>query len=221
MHHDEQLVGARLCVEPAGEVSVTTLYVYVGRKGLRSQPVPGSRERRYWKPDILRLKRGERAAQQQSAGDLRRESALTLITERGPFYRGQSALDLAETASLEEVAALLRNGEAVPGFGSNIYPAGDPRAAALLAACSNLFHGDQRLTRIEHVCRLMEQTTGLAPDFAFACMAVGALLGLNPEIAPFLIGRSTGWIAHGMEQFLTGEVSHREGRYLGPLPTVP
>src|SRR5258705_9049132 len=32
-------------------VSVQTLYVYVSRKAIRSQPIAGSRQRRYWKTD--------------------------------------------------------------------------------------------------------------------------------------------------------------------------
>jgi helix-turn-helix protein len=34
-------------------VSAQTLYAYVSRKGIRSRPIPGSRQRRYWKSDLV------------------------------------------------------------------------------------------------------------------------------------------------------------------------
>jgi citrate synthase len=375
-------------------VSVATLYVYVGRKGIRSRPVSGSRERRYWKPDVEGLRRGGRRSTSNPAGQLTCESALTLITERGPFYRGQSVLELAEAASLEEVAGLLwncepcavftstpprtppafddwaamltnegsvdralglfprleqadpraydlspfgmsrtgadvvrwmtaivlrqsqppgapihshivqtlgldddkaslvrrllvlsadhgfepgaygvravastgvtpwrtvmtgllvftgrrsgfgrfntvrqflfeilegsdpekaivrrlRDGEPVPGFGSPIYAGKDPRAGALLAHCAQVFAGDPRQDRINKAAALMLDAKEITPDLAFSCMLVGHLLGMATNDSLFLIGRSVGWIAHAIEQYLAGEVGHREGQYLGPLP---
>src|SRR6266436_1178427 len=45
-------------------VSIPTLYAYVSRGLIRSQRVPGSRNRRYWKVDIERLK-GRRVPDEQ------------------------------------------------------------------------------------------------------------------------------------------------------------
>lgn len=122
-------------------VSLNTFYVYVGRHGIRSQPVAGSRERLYWRGDLMRL-RTRRAAREDKTmggagasrpprGDLRRESALTLITERGPFYRGQSALELADAgATLEDVAAILWDCPADAAFGAQV-PAAPPQLPAM------------------------------------------------------------------------------------------
>lgn len=86
-------------------VTVTTLYAYVGRKNIRSQKVPGSRQRRYWLPDVERAaKGGSRGA---SAPGLSTTTDITLLTPDGPYYRGQSVLDLADHATLEQVASLL------------------------------------------------------------------------------------------------------------------
>jgi citrate synthase len=87
-------------------VSVQTLYVYVSRKGIRSQPIPNSRRRRYWKADVERIARGEEAAPAE-IGQFRQDSKITLITDGGVFYRAQNAAHLAEHATLEAVAALL------------------------------------------------------------------------------------------------------------------
>jgi citrate synthase len=89
-------------------VRVTTLYAYVGRKGIRTQRVPGSRQTNYWWPDIERVRHKEsRSDGQQKPGGVSHETKITLMTQRGPYYRGKSALELAKTHTLDAVAALL------------------------------------------------------------------------------------------------------------------
>ena len=89
-------------------VAVASLYAYVSRKGIRSQAIPGTRARLYWREDIDRIAQGpgaERAIKWDSI--LVPETRITLLTEQGHYYRGQSAIALSETASLEDIAALL------------------------------------------------------------------------------------------------------------------
>lgn len=387
-----EYVSAREAAELLG-VSVNTVYVYVGRKGIRSQAVPGSRERRYWRADLERLVRREpRGA---IKGEVRRESALTLITERGPFYRGHGAVELSETATAEETAALLwgvdtddvftdhaprtppeydriselladqgpvgraaalfhlmeeadprshdlssagmartgadvmrtlaslvlrtkrpgvallhrqvaealgldagqtdlvrrmlvlaadhgfepgayavravastgvspwrtvgtglsvlsgrrsgfgrfytvrrflsellerddprgavirriREGDTPPGFDSALYPAGDPRALALLTQCRRVFTGRRELRNLEVAIDTVQDVKGVSPDFVLMCQFTEMCLGMDARDSLFLIARSAGWIAHSIEQYATGEAEHREGRYNGPLPT--
>jgi citrate synthase len=85
-------------------VSVSTLYAYVGRKQIRSQRVKGSKSRLYWREDIARLKRTSSAI---PADPFVPQTSITLITPEGPFYRGQSAIGLAQTETLESVCGLL------------------------------------------------------------------------------------------------------------------
>lgn len=391
---DSEFISAREAAALLG-VSVTTLYVYVGRKGLRSQPVPGSRERRYWKPDILKLKRDSRSRRSTPVvGELKRDSALTLRTEEGPFYRGQSAILLAEAATLEDVAALLwdipvekaflpevprgfdgqrqwarlladkgnvdralalfprleqadprafdlspfgmartgadvvrwmtaitlgqsqaslkpvhvqiadalgldtaqaslarrllviaadhgfepgayavravastgvtpwrtvmaglmvaagrrsgfgryegvrqfldellgtpdgkapvirrlRDGEAVPGFGSTLYDGKDPRARVLMDDMARVYADDPRRLKVEAACAVVREALGAEPDFGFALLTLQCLLGLHAHNSIYLIGRAVGWVAHSIEQYAASAVEHREARYLGPLP---
>lgn len=87
-------------------VSLATLYAYVSRKGLRSRQIPGSRARQYWRADIERIASRAKPVS-PVAGELQRESEITLMSESGPYYRGSSAIALSETATLEQVAALL------------------------------------------------------------------------------------------------------------------
>ena len=94
-------------------VSLSTLYAYVSRKKIRSQALPGTKKRRYWKDDILSLQ-GEPAV--ETGGVLAPTTDITLINETGPFYRGRSALRLSETATIEDVAGLLWNVDPVAAF---------------------------------------------------------------------------------------------------------
>lgn len=109
-------------------VKPTTLYSYVSRGLIRSEAGPaGTRERRYNTQDVhallskQTLRRDPEAsiqgAVQEAVGSALNwgtpvlESALTHIDEGRLSYRGHDAAHLAETASVEEVAALLWTGD--------------------------------------------------------------------------------------------------------------
>lgn len=101
------------------EVNLPTLYAYVGRKNIRSIKVEGSRKRRYWAADIRRLvkkPKGDGAGGKRGHPDA--SSSLTLLTEKGLYYRGRDINELVETASVEEVAEMFWQ---VPGaFGATL-----------------------------------------------------------------------------------------------------
>ncbi|MGA9721670.1 MAG: citrate/2-methylcitrate synthase [Candidatus Binatus sp.] len=104
-------------------VTVTTLYAYVGRKGIRTQHVPGSRQTNYWWPDIARVRHKERRSdRQQKPTGVSGETKITLMTQRGPYYRGKSALELAKTHTLEAVAALLWDVDEASAFSARTMP---------------------------------------------------------------------------------------------------
>ncbi|MBB4634398.1 citrate/2-methylcitrate synthase [Longimicrobium terrae] len=100
-------------------VAAQTLYAYVSRGLIRSEPgVDGSRGHRYRAEDVLRLKERKRARRDPdtAARDALRwgapllESALTWITDGRLYYRGEDAVQLARSCTVEEVAALLWTG---------------------------------------------------------------------------------------------------------------
>lgn len=97
-------------------VTAATLYAYTSRGQLHSEPVPGRpRERRYHQEDIVALRDRKEARRDPAKAAARGlhwgspvlDSAITLIHNGKLYYRGQDAVKLAETASLEQVAALL------------------------------------------------------------------------------------------------------------------
>lgn len=96
-------------------VTRRTLYAYVSRGLLRSQPGPGpSRARRYPRDQIDALVKARSGSSQERAtrramswGLPVTDSSLTLIADGRLIYRGRDAIELCRSGSLEDVAALL------------------------------------------------------------------------------------------------------------------
>ena len=97
-------------------ITRATLYAYTSRGQLRSETVPGrTRERRYYREDVDRLKERKVARRDPSKaaahglhwGEPVLESGITLIHGGTFYYRGHDAVKLARTASVEDVAALV------------------------------------------------------------------------------------------------------------------
>jgi len=102
-------------------VSRETLYAYVSRGRIRSEPAPGDpRRRRYSRDDIARLRArsrerrnpGKAAEQALDWGLPILESSITLIADGRLYYRGQDATLLARERSVAEVAMLVWTGSA-------------------------------------------------------------------------------------------------------------
>jgi citrate synthase len=101
-------------------ITRATLYAYTSRGQLRSEPLAGrTRERRYYREDVERLKERKAARRDPSAAAARGlhwggpvlESGITLIDNGRLYYRGRDAVTLAERSSVEDVAAWLWGGE--------------------------------------------------------------------------------------------------------------
>jgi citrate synthase len=102
-------------------VAAQTLYAYVSRGLIRSEPSgDGSRSHRYHAEDVRRLRDRQKARRdpEHAAREALHwgapvlESALTLVTPGRIYYRGHDAVDLARSRTVEEVAALLWTGRA-------------------------------------------------------------------------------------------------------------
>lgn len=96
-------------------IRVESLYAYVSRGLIRSQPGASPRQRRYSRQDVeaLARQRGERRRPErvlQNAlhfGGPVLESSLTLIDDGCLYYRGRDVLDMLDAWSFEEAAAEL------------------------------------------------------------------------------------------------------------------
>jgi citrate synthase len=118
----------------------------------------------------------------------------------------------------EVVQERARRGEELPGFGHPLYPAGDPRAARLLAAADEHAPRSPRVRTIAAVARAMRDAGREPANLDLGLAAVGAALGLPPRaaVAMFAVGRAAGWIAHAFEQRAAGFLLRPRARYVGP-----
>ncbi len=129
MSKDRYLSGREAAAELG--VKLPTLYAYVSRGLIRSEPAGGiGRNRRYRAEDVRRLK--ERKEQRRDPSRLTEnalhwgapvmESAITLIADGRLYYRGRDAVALSKSHTLEQVAELIWVGRLPEGksaiFGS-------------------------------------------------------------------------------------------------------
>ena len=116
--------------EASAELSISpaTLYAYVSRGLIRSEPSPDSRSHRYRAEDVRGLK--ERRVPAPEPRGLRAfdadlpvlDSAIGTITEQGAIYRGVNCVDLSEKDTLEHTATLLWDVTSVDPFAPDNCP---------------------------------------------------------------------------------------------------
>ncbi|GAB3106916.1 citrate synthase [Bordetella tumbae] len=144
-----------------------------------------------------------------------------LMTLSGPLHgdasgRVQALFNEVERVGEDSVIAhYLSTGLPLAGFGHHLYPDGDPRATALLAA----FEPPEQISRfIEKVTAL----TGLHPniDAALAVLVSHHRLPADAAFGLYATSRSVGLLAHCMEQLSVAQVIRPRGRYVGPVPDV-
>src|SRR5260370_35064232 len=109
-------------------ISQATLYAYVSRGLIRSEPSQDSRSHRYRAEDVRTLKERRTPAPEPRGmrsfdADLPvMDSAIATITEDGPIYRGVNCVDLAERDTLEHAATLLWDVTRVDPFAAHHDP---------------------------------------------------------------------------------------------------
>jgi citrate synthase len=147
-------------------------------------------------------------------------SALSGRLHGGETERAEGLLHelLEDDDPMAVMGGRLTRGERLPGFGQPLYPEGDPRATAILAALARAAPEAHAL--VEKAAETGLRLVGRHPnvDFALAAAALGLGLPRNAALGLFIVGRTVGWIAHAIEQYESGILIRPRARYLGPRP---
>jgi citrate synthase len=138
----------------------------------------------------------------------------------GVGERVSAFLDLAATDPQRAVRDCLRRGEALPGFGHQLYPAGDPRGRLLLEMAHNARPAAPILAVAEAVVATADQAIQVAPnlDFGLAVLARALALPVYTPFTLFALGRTAGWIGHIIEQYGVNQLIRPRSRYVGVQP---
>jgi len=138
--------------------------------------------------------------------------------ERVEALLAELAAPAAGGSIRDRLAARLRRGEEIPGFGHRLYLEGDPRARLLLDVAA-------ARRPVPAVAELAAEVAAAAfdllherPNLDFGLVTLAQALGLpaGAPMALFAVGRSAGWIAHVLEQIADGRLIRPRARYIGP-----
>ncbi len=149
--------------------------------------------------------------------------ALRGVKHGGATERAEQFLREAASARKirDVVASRLRRGELIPGFGHPLYPAGDPRARALLELLTRRYPHSPAISLARSIMKEVRRVSdAMLPniDLAVALMARTLRLPEGSAITMFALGRTIGWIGHALEQYRIDRLIRPRARYVGPAP---
>lgn len=147
-------------------------------------------------------------------------AALRGVRHGGLTDRVERQLAALEGDPREVVASAVRRGEPIPGFGLQVYPEGDPRAALLLQLIDERFPEAPAVRQALAFAAQVKSILGDFPTIDFGLAVLTRSLGLPPGHGQvvFALGRIIGWIAHAIEQYNAGTLVRPRATYVGPVP---
>ncbi|QXJ20490.1 hypothetical protein AGRA3207_001214 [Actinomadura graeca] len=176
---DAAAAAERLGVKPA------TLYAYVSRGVLRRRRDTDGRRSLFDAAQVEELARRGRPRRPPGPGELAIESEITALGPDRPYYRGRDVLDLAGTATFEQVAAWLWSGGS-PSADDGWEPRADGVAAAV-AAQSGLPSGLLPMDRLQLIAAALAATDPLRhrlDDDGVTATARSLIAGLVEALPP-------------------------------------
>ncbi|CAM5190136.1 hypothetical protein CDEF62S_03871 [Castellaniella defragrans] len=162
-----------------------------------------------------------------SAADVHSCIAAAISTHSGT--RIARACDQLEEAFLgtgtksQLVEKILPSGKdrlSVPGFNHPIYHKGDPRARCLLQILKESVPPCARLKSIYEFLDIAAEQYKIHPRIETAIVVMVAALHLPPGSAAgiYTIGRTAGWVAHIIEQQMTGYLIRPRAKFIDTIP---
>ncbi len=150
-------------------------------------------------------------------------SALQGYKHGGHTAQAAALLAAAAQGVRPALAAYLKGGDEIPGFGHILYPDGDPRGQCLLAMLNDRYAASPSVSVANDLCAAVYSILGRRPTIDFALATLGAAIGAprHSPLAIFALGRTAGWIGHAIEQYALDQLIRPRARYVGPMPHQP
>jgi citrate synthase len=156
-------------------------------------------------------------------------SAITaaICALKGPLHGGaneQVMRMLNEIGSFDRVEAVvnqkLANKEKIMGFGHAVYKNGDPRAKHLREMSrqlGKLTNQEQWYNMSVKIEELITGSKGLKPNVDFYSASVYHYLNIASDLFTpiFAISRTSGWVAHVLEQYSNNKLIRPRAEYIG------
>jgi len=91
----------------------------------------------------------------------------------------------------------LQDGAPLPGVGSPVYGAKDPRGVLLIELANEYLPGDSDAQKLSLAADMIEDLTGKAPSLAFSAAFLAQKLNMPNQLRALIAaGRCIGWLAH-------------------------
>ena len=146
---------------------------------------------------------------------------------KGPLHGGaneQVIKMITEIGSLDKVDEYIYNKlekkEKIMGMGHRVYKSGDPRAKFLKEMSRKLTeeNGKKEFFEISlRIAEIVEKEKGLLPNVDFYSATVYDTMGIEHDLFTpiFAISRTSGWIAHILEQYSDNRLIRPRAEYIG------
>lgn len=148
---------------------------------------------------------------------------------KGPLHGGaneQVMKMLSEIGEVENaipyIKERLANKDKIMGMGHRVYKSGDPRAKHLKQMSKELTELTKQSKWYEMSVKIEEyikENKGLPANVDFYSASVYHSLGINHDLFTpiFAISRTSGWIAHILEQYENNRLIRPRAEYVGPV----